>query len=149
MAKEESIFFFKEAVSFRLKDQEKIKSWLRKAARKEAYRIKALNFIFCDDKYLLQMNKDYLHHNYFTDIITFDNSTEKKIIEGDVFISVDTVRSNSKRFDTNFYDELHRVMIHGLLHLLGYKDKTEANKNKMRKMEDLWLKRLNPDASKN
>lgn len=143
MAKDANVFFFKEGVSFRLNDQEKIKSWLTKAARKEAYRIKTLNYIFCDDKYLLQMNKDYLHHNYFTDIITFDNSTEKKIIAGDVFISVDTVRSNSKRFDTNFYDELHRVMIHGLLHLLGYKDKTEANKKRMRKMEDLWLDVLN------
>ena len=143
MAKDANVFFFKEGVSFRLNDQEKIKSWLTKAARKEAYRIKTLNYIFCDDKYLLQMNKDYLHHNYFTDIITFDNSTEKKIIAGDVFISVDTVRSNSKRFDTNFYDELHRVMIHGLLHLLGYKDKTEANKKRMRKMEDIWLDVLN------
>lgn len=143
MAKQETIFFFKEGVSFRLNKQEKLKTWLKKAALKEAHKINTLNYIYCNDKYLLQMNKDYLHHNYYTDIITFDNSTEKKIIEGDVFISVDTVRSNSLRFNTSFDDELHRVMIHGLLHLSGYKDKTEANKKKMRKMEDLYLGMLN------
>lgn len=85
------------------------------------------------------MNKDYLGHNYFTDIITFDNGIEKKIIEGDIYISVDTVKNNSVRFNTTFNDELHRVMIHGLLHLLGYKDKKENEKSKMRMTEDKYL----------
>ena len=87
------------------------------------------------------MNKEYLQHNYFTDIITFDNSTEKKTVEGDIFISVDMVMSNSKKFKTTFQDELHRVMIHGVLHLLGYSDKNPKAQATMRKMEDRWLER--------
>ena len=140
MGKEESIHFFKEAVRFRLNRQDALRKWLMKAVRKEEFRISTLNYIFCNDEYLLQINKEYLGHNYFTDIITFDNSSEKKIIEGDIFISIDTVRKNSARFETRFQDELHRVMIHGLLHLSGYKDKTENDKKKMRAMEDRYIK---------
>ncbi|HNQ61734.1 MAG TPA: rRNA maturation RNase YbeY [Bacteroidia bacterium] len=134
-----SIHFFKEGVKFRLNDQAKLLKWLKATAKKESYKILCLNYIFCNDDYLLEMNKNYLNHNYFTDIITFDNSIQKNIIEGDVFISIDTINKNAKRFETGFDNELHRVMIHGLLHLLGYKDKTEKDKKKMRAMEDKYL----------
>ncbi len=84
----------------------------------------------------------FLKHNYFTDIITFDNSMVKKKIVGDIFISIDTVRFNAKQYATTFDNELHRVMIHGLLHLVGYSDKTPGKQKVMRAMEDLWLKKL-------
>ncbi len=135
------INFFKEEVKFRLLHQEGLRKWIIKAIRSEGYTLENLNFVFCNDKKLLQMNKEYLQHNYFTDIITFDNSTEKKTVEGDIFISVDMVMSNSKKFKTTFQDELHRVMIHGVLHLLGYSDKNPKAQATMRKMEDRWLER--------
>ena len=139
MSNDKSIHFFKEGVRFRLNKQSELLVWLKATARKESYKIHTLNYIFCSDAYLLEMNKNYLNHNYFTDIITFDNSVEKKIIEGDIFISIDTVSKNAKRFETSFDNELHRVMIHGLLHLLGHKDKTEKDKKKMRLMEEKYL----------
>jgi rRNA maturation RNase YbeY len=139
MAKQETIHFFKESVRFRLNKQKELRTWLKSCARKEGFKIHTLNYIFCNDAYLLEMNKEYLGHNYFTDIITFDNSVEKKIILGDVFISVDTVEKNSKRFETTFDEELHRVMVHGLLHLLGYKDKSKADRSEMKKKEDQYL----------
>lgn len=139
MKKEESIHFFKEKVLFRFSKKEQIIQWLSSTASKEGFKIRNLNYIFCSDAHILKMNKDYLGHNYFTDIITFDNGIEKKIIEGDIYISVDTVKNNSVRFNTTFNDELHRVMIHGLLHLLGYKDKKENEKSKMRMTEDKYL----------
>ncbi|HRH65562.1 MAG TPA: rRNA maturation RNase YbeY [Bacteroidia bacterium] len=134
-----NIHFFKEEVKFRLLHQDGLRKWIIKAIRSEGYKLENLNFIFCSDKKLLQMNKDYLKHNYYTDIITFDNSSEKKTVEGDIFISVETVLTNSKRFKTTFQDELHRVMIHGVLHLLGYSDKNPKSQAIMHKLEDKWL----------
>jgi len=137
--KEESIFFFKEDTSYQLKQRAEIRLWLQSIARKEKYTIAELNYIFCSDEYLLQVNKDYLNHDYYTDIITFDNSEKKSSIEGDIFISIDRVRENSSIQKTSLKDELHRVMAHGLLHLTGYKDKTSAEKEIMRKKEDASL----------
>lgn len=137
--KEESIFFFKEDTSYQLKQRAEIRLWLQLIARKEKYTIAELNYIFCSDEYLLQVNKDYLNHDYYTDIITFDNSEKKSSIEGDIFISIDRVRENSSIQKTSLKDELHRVMAHGLLHLTGYKDKTSAEKEIMRKKEDASL----------
>ncbi len=139
MGTEDVVHFFKEGVRFRLSNQAVLKQWIKSTARKEGFRLHTLNYIFCGDEYLLQMNKEYLGHDYFTDIITFDNSLERKHIEGDVFISIDTVQKNALRFETNLQDELHRVMIHGLLHLLGYKDKSVKDKKKMKAMEDKYL----------
>ncbi|MBP6334733.1 MAG: rRNA maturation RNase YbeY [Bacteroidia bacterium] len=139
MGKETAIHFFKEEVKFRLGKQAKLCDWLISCARKEGYKINTLNYIFCTDDYLLSMNNEYLGHNYFTDIITFDYNVEKNNITGDVFISIDTVNKNSLRFNTTFQNELHRVMIHGLLHLVGYRDKTEKEKQKMKSMEDKYL----------
>ena len=134
-----NIHFFKEEVKFRFLHQDGLRKWIIKAIRSEGYQLENLNIIFCSDKKLLQMNKDYLQHNYYTDIITFDLSSVKQTVEGDIFISVETVLTNSQRFKTTFQDELHRVMIHGVLHLLGYSDKNPKAQAMMKKMEDKWL----------
>jgi probable rRNA maturation factor len=138
--KETQIFFFKEGIKFRLSDQDKLREWISKGVRKEKYSISNINFIFCTDVYLRKINKKYLGHDYFTDIVTFDNSVESKMIEGDIFISIDRIKKNSIAYQTSFRDELHRVLAHGVLHLLGYGDKNISEKAEMKKMEDLWLK---------
>lgn len=139
MKKISPITFFKEGVSFRLNNQEALRKWIALAAKKEGYSIDQLNYIFCSDRYLKKMNVSYLNHNYYTDIITFDNSTEKKKIIGDVFISIDTVKYNATEYKTSLENELARVMIHGLLHLVGYSDQSPKDQKKMRSMEDFWL----------
>jgi probable rRNA maturation factor len=133
------IYFFKESIRFQMNHSSELKKWILSAIRKHKFKVKAINYIFCSDKYLLKLNKQFLKHNYFTDIITFDNSTEKANIEADVFISIDRVKANSNEFGTSFRDELHRVMIHGSLHLVGYKDKGPKDLSSMKQAEDLWL----------
>lgn len=137
--KEESIKFFTEDTSYQLRQRTEIRTWLKSIAKKEKYSILELNYIFCSDEYLLQMNKDFLDHDYYTDIITFDNSEVKGKIEGDIFISIDRVKDNSQLQKTSIKDELHRVLAHGLLHLTGYKDKTSKEQEMMRKKEDASL----------
>jgi rRNA maturation RNase YbeY len=100
-----------------------------------------VSYVFCTDEELLSINKQYLNHNTYTDIITFDYA-EKRIISGDIFISVERVKENAKKFNTKFSDELLRVMAHGVLHLLGMKDKTQAEAIKMRKAEDAAIKKI-------
>jgi len=100
-----------------------------------------LNIIFCSDNYLLKMNKEYLGHNYFTDVITFDYS-EENLISGDVFISVDTVKENAKNYEVSFENELFRVIIHGVLHLIGYNDKTDKEQEEMTIKENYYLDKL-------
>ena len=139
--KEPSIFFFKEGVKFRLSDRQKLQHWIIKMTKKESHDIENLNFIFCTDKYLKQINNSYLNHDYFTDIITFDNSTSNKEITGDIFISIDRVKVNALLYNVSFRDELNRVMAHGVLHLLGYGDKNEKARKEMRVMEDSWLEK--------
>lgn len=136
------INFFKEGVSFRILKADDLKKWIGSVAKKEKHGIGEINFIFCTDAYLRKMNKQYLQHDYNTDVITFDNSDEAKTISGDIFISIDRIRANAKDFKTTFNDELHRVMVHGVLHLLGYDDKTEKLKREMREMEEACLKKL-------
>jgi rRNA maturation RNase YbeY len=133
------IHFFKEEISFRLQHSADLQKWISRAVHHHKFKIEQINFVFCSDKKLLALNKKFLKHNYFTDIITFDNSLEKKRIEADIFISVERVKANSKKFKTTFKDELHRVMIHGVLHLLGYSDKAKKDVVKMREAEDFWL----------
>jgi len=140
--KPQPISFFKQDVAFRLNKKEQLYKWITAAAKKEGFEIIELNYVFCTDPYLKKMNVKFLKHNYFTDIITFDNSMQKNKIVGDIFISIDTVRINAKQYETTFDNELHRVMIHGLLHLVGYSDKTPAKQKVMRSMEDLWLGKL-------
>jgi rRNA maturation RNase YbeY len=134
-----TIHFFYEDISFKVKNPRKLKTWISIAVTKEKSSVKEVNYIFCSDSYLLTLNQDYLNHNTYTDIITFDNSESRKNVEGDIFISIDRVRDNASRFNVSFEQELHRVMIHGVLHLLGYKDKTSSQKSLMRKKEEACL----------
>lgn len=138
-----SINFFAEEIPFKIKNQKKRKLWLRNCILKESYKLDMLNYIFCSDEYLLQINRQYLEHDYYTDIITFDNSEIPKTVCGDLFISIDRITENAKSYDTDFENELNRVMIHGLLHLLAYDDKSPEDKKKMREMEDFYLQKLN------
>ncbi|SDD72979.1 rRNA maturation RNase YbeY [Pricia antarctica] len=124
---------------FLLDDETKFADWISRVVGSEGGTIKQLDYIFCSDNYLLDMNKKYLFHDTFTDIITFDYSVGKQI-GGDIFISVDRVKENAIQFEIHFEEELLRVMAHGLLHLFGYTDKTETGKAEMRGKEDEKIK---------
>jgi rRNA maturation RNase YbeY len=128
------ISFHTEDVSFSLPDKLKHKQWLQAVAKGE------LNYVFCSDDYLLQINQEYLQHDTYTDIVTFDNSDNPKIIEGDIFISYDRILENAAKFGTE-NSELQRVMVHGLLHLCGYKDKAKADKSLMTEKENYYLEK--------
>lgn len=134
-----SILFFCEDVNFKLKNSKKTISWIKDSIKKEGKTAGELNFIFCSDNHLLQMNLDYLQHNTFTDIITFDTGDANDAISGDIFISIDRVKDNAAKFKKELDDELHRVIIHGVLHLIGYSDKTANKKSIMRGKEDAYL----------
>lgn len=133
------IAFLSEDITFELKEKLKHKAWLKDAAKAEGFKIGELNYIFCSDAYLLDINQKYLGHNTLTDIVTFDNSEDPKMIEGDIFISIERIRENALKFDTA-ESELKRVMVHGLLHLAGYKDKDKAQKELMTIKENEHLK---------
>lgn len=133
------IHFFTEGISYTLKQKSLIRNWIRETIINEGYKLRELNFIFCTDEYLLSINQQYLQHDTLTDIITFDNSAKKTDISGDIFISLDRVRENALNFKVNEKDELHRVMIHGTLHLLGYPDKGKAAKAVMTEKENYYL----------
>tara|TARA_R100000789_G_scaffold72993_2_gene68733 strand:- start:3 stop:422 length:420 start_codon:yes stop_codon:yes gene_type:complete len=113
--------------------------WINRVVDSEGFSVGQIDYIFCTDNYLLKLNKDYLNHDTFTDIITFDY-TEGKIISGDIFISTDRVQDNAKKFDVEFSNELRRVMIHGILHLAGFGDKSKEEKDIMRLKEDEKIK---------
>jgi len=117
------------------------KDWISVIIRNYTLNIGDINYLFCSDDYILKINNQYLNHNYFTDIITFDYCSDK-VISGDLVISLDTVKSNSVKFKTTFFEELHRVIIHGILHLIGFKDSSDDEKAIMRKEEDKALSLL-------
>lgn len=131
-----AISFFTEDSKFKLPNKLLRKKWLREIAKTEGHRIEDLNYIFCSDEYLHQINVDYLSHDDYTDIITFDSSEEDGVISGDIFISVERVRENATSLHQEFDKELSRVISHGLLHLLGYKDKTDPEAKQMREQEE-------------
>lgn len=133
------INFFNEDIDFKLKGKNNFKAWLKKIAEKEGFRINDLNYIFCSDQYLHKINLEYLDHDTYTDIITFDNSEEEKIIEGDIFVSIERIRENSINLNTLLEDETKRVIIHGLLHLCGYNDYSIEDKEKMRHLESDYI----------
>ena len=133
------ISFFEEDIQYNLKDKNKVKQWIKDTIAAEGYKLDELTYIFCSDAYLLQINQQYLNHDTYTDIITFDNSSEDGVITGDIFISIERIRENAAKFDQSVTDELHRVIIHGALHLLGYKDKTAFDSKNMTQMEDKYL----------
>lgn len=121
-------------------DAEKTTDWIRRTAKAEGHRTGDITVVFCSDTALLEINRRYLSHDYYTDIITFDyTDTEKKIISGDLMISIDTVRANAQTFGVPFENELARVIIHGVLHLLGYGDKTPEEEAHMHALEDKYL----------
>lgn len=136
------IGFFSEDTDFLPADQEKLSQWIIKVIESEGNTPGAVSFIFCSDEYLLKMNIEHLQHDYYTDIITFDYC-EGPMVSGDLFISLDRVRENASELRIPFEDELHRVMVHGVLHLLGHGDKTEAEERAMRAREDKHLAQLN------
>ena len=130
------ITFQADGISFKLKGSRKHSKWLRAVAKDEGFKILELNYIFKSDEGLLTINQEYLKHDTYTDIITFDNSDEQGIIEGDIFISVDRVKENAAKFKTDFENELRRVLAHGVLHLCGYKDKSASQSSEMRSKEE-------------
>ena len=138
-----SINFYTQDTNFILKNKSALREWIKATAKKEGYKIEGINYIFSSDNFLHQLNLQYLHHDNYTDIITFDLSTHNKQVAdhltGEIFISIDRVKENAKLFNNAFQNELHRVMIHGVLHLVGYKDKTKYNKAKMRAKENYYL----------
>lgn len=138
----EAIRFYAEDVPFQLANEPALSKWLKDIARAEGYTIDEINYIFCSDEYLLEINRTYLSHDYYTDIITFNNSDLPNKILSDIFISIDRVKENAMDMRVTFEEELHRVMVHGLLHLMQYDDKTKEDQEAMRRKEDTCLSLL-------
>lgn len=137
------VYFFSEEVKYTVKNKILIRNWINDTIIAEGYQLEELNFILCSDEYLLAMNQQYLKHDTYTDVITFDNSEGLKTILGDIFISIERIQENARQFKTTTQQELCRVMIHGTLHLLGYPDKGKAAKTLMTQKEDQYLALLN------
>jgi probable rRNA maturation factor len=135
-----TIFFNKADKGTSLAHKTELKLFIEKQLRKEGIIIEALQYVFCSDDYLLGINKQFLDHDYYTDIISFDLSEKKGALIGDVYISIDRVKENAKSHGSSYLQELLRVIFHGALHFCGYKDKKPADVKLMRAMEDKWLK---------
>lgn len=134
------IQFFSEDIDFTLKEKQKVREWIGATIKAEGFkRVGELSFVLCSDAYLLEINKQYLNHDTFTDIVTFDSSEDEDVIAGDIFISVERTAENAKKFNVSERDELHRVIIHGVLHLCGYYDKKKEDKTLMTEKEDFYL----------
>lgn len=138
MIKPERIFFKSEKTTFSLPNGLKIKKWILASIHKEKKSCGEISFVFCSDSFLFSINKKYLHHSEYTDIISFDYS-DKKTISGEIYISVERVKENAKKFTVSFSNELYRVMIHGVLHLIGYKDNNKKDRLMMKNKEDFYL----------
>ncbi len=139
-----TITFHSEDLTFSLDQANKIEDWIKSTIQQENQTLAQLNFIFCSDAYLHRINVDYLQHDTLTDVITFPYSESS--IEGDIFISIDRIRENANAYDVSFQHELSRVMIHGVLHLMGYGDKTAEEKQQMTKKENQYLGLLFTDG---
>ena len=137
------IEFFYEDTDFKLEEHTPLIDWLIQVAHRYNSEISSINYIYCSDNYLVKINKEYLDHDYYTDIITFDQRDQKEeAIEADIFISVDRIKENARSQSLKFEEELHRVTVHGLLHLIGFNDKTPTEELEMRKTEDTCLSLL-------
>lgn len=134
-----AIEFLYEDTSFVLDEQEALVAWIKRIVAAHQFSLENLTYVFCSDEYLHAINVEYLNHDEYTDIITFDNSDTSEVVEGDIFISTDRVRENAKELGVSFRDELHRVIIHGVLHLLGHNDKDLLSRTAMRHKEDALL----------
>jgi rRNA maturation RNase YbeY len=143
-----SIRFHNEDIPFDLRDKKNHVQWLRECIDMHGKKTGSLNFIFTSNDYLLGMNREYLNHNYFTDVISFNYSVDD-VLSGDIFISIEQVKENAATFRENFSEELRRVMIHGVLHLAGFEDSTSEQQKRMREMENdalhLWWKKEGND----
>jgi probable rRNA maturation factor len=135
------INIFTENIDYSLENINSVRAWIKTCILNENNRLTEINYIFCSDEYLLGLNQTYLSHNTYTDILTFDHSIKKNYIEGDIFISPERVSENAIKFKSDESAEMHRVMIHGVLHLCGFKDRTAEEKLKMRALEDQYLLR--------
>lgn len=136
-----NINFFSEDTDYKPKHKTALRTWIMETIREEGYKADEISIILCSDPYLLAVNKQYLQHDTYTDIVTFDNSEEAEVIAGDIFISIDRVQENAAKFGVAERDELHRVIIHGILHLCGYGDKNKEDKTRMTEKEDFYLAR--------
>ena len=137
------IVFFNEDIDFKFGQKNQLKAWLKKVAESEGFKMRNLNYIFCSDEYLHKINLEYLDHDTYTDIITFDNSEEEEDIEGDIFVSIERVKDNSQELKTDFLDEFKRVLVHGLLHLCGYDDHSDEDETQMRELESKYISIFN------
>ena len=135
------IEFLTEDIEFPSINTDLLENWIKRIIKEHDYNLGSITIIFCSDQYILKINREFLNHDYYTDIITFDYC-ENRNISGDLLISLETVRSNSEKFDTDFSDELNRVIIHGILHLIGFDDSTPELKANIRKEEDKALEIL-------
>ena len=136
------VSYFLEDIDFKFSGKRLNIAWLKAVATEESRKLGRINIIFCSDNYLLDVNIKFLQHDYYTDIITFDYC-EKDVLSGDLFISIDSVRSNAEFFGTTFENELNRVIVHGILHLIGYDDHTEEDQKIMRSKENFYLEKRN------
>lgn len=125
-------------IDFKIDNESLWKKWVNEVVKIEGYKIQEINYIFCDDEYLLRINKEFLKHDYYTDVIGFQSSNGKSL-SGDIFISIDRIKENAEINEVTFLNELARVMIHGILHFMGHDDATNEEHIKMRKAEDKYL----------
>ncbi|MFD2725798.1 rRNA maturation RNase YbeY [Hyunsoonleella rubra] len=132
---------FNYETDFKLPNESEVAKWILGVIASEGFKIEEVNYVFCDDDYLHKLNVEFLNHDTLTDIISFDYSIGK-IIQGDIFVSLERVEDNAKDFNTKFDDELHRVIIHGILHYCGYKDKTKEDARLMREKENHYINKL-------
>ncbi len=139
MSNDPKIYFFLEEVSYNLKHKRQIREWIMKTVDNEGFTIGILNYIFTSDNILVQLNTEYLRHFTLTDIITFDLAEKEGELTGDIYISLDRAKENAKEFKVTLTNELNRLMVHGVLHLMGYKDKTAVEKEAMRAKEEFYL----------
>jgi probable rRNA maturation factor len=127
------------AEGFTLRDRTRLKNFILDLCRREGQKVEAMNYVFCTDEYLLEINRSYLKHDTYTDIVTFQLSGKGEPLLSDIYISIERVRENAENFGTSFRSELHRVIFHGALHLCGYKDKSKKDSEVMRAMENRYL----------
>ena len=138
-AKKTKVHFFSHDIHTNLKNKANLKRFIESIFKKESEVLESINYIFCSDKTILEINKKYLNHDFYTDVITFDLSPNNKTKSAEVYISIERVKENAFQLQTTFKDELHRVIFHGALHLCGLKDKTKSQKQKMRNRENHYL----------
>lgn len=136
------INFHIQVPGFKLSGRREIKKWVTNVIIDHGKRPGQIDFIYCSDEYILGLNKKYLGHDYYTDILTFDYSEDENLVSGDIFISIDRLRENAKELEIPLQDELNRVMVHGILHLLGYGDRTKEERTLMRGKEDYYLMKI-------